>query len=385
MFDNIAFGLREAGRDAGEVRASVEFAIDFMGLNEFAGAYPAQLSGGRRQRVCIARTLVMKPRLILLDEPFGALDQQTRLLMGDELLRLWRETGATILLITHAIDEAAMLADRVGIMSARPGIFLDVVATGWPRERDSTIVSDPAFGLLVSAMLIGPLLAIILHQVPAIRRILDPLFATYYAISVYAFYPLLMVIFGLGDLPQIAVGFLLAIVAVLLILFILTIVTGEVGEPILVALYSIPKVTLYPVIVLVFGIGMPAKVAFGAIQGIVPIALFAMNAIRNIRPVYTKTARVLRLRPAALARSVLLPAALPEIVTGIRVGFSLTLVGTLLGEMFGAQRGLGFLLLQAMGVHNMRTIMAVTLLLVIFAATVNGALLAFERRLRERT
>jgi NitT/TauT family transport system permease protein len=160
--------------------------------------------------------------------------------------------------------------------------------------------------------------------------------------------------------------------------------TGEVGEPILVALYSIPKVTLYPVILLVFGIGMPAKVAFGAIQGIVPIALFAMNAIRTIKPVYTRTARVLRLAPAALARDVLLPAALPEIVTGIRVGFSLTLVGTLLGEMFGAQRGLGFLLLQAMGVHNMRTIMAVTLLLVIFAASVNAALLAAERRLRER-
>jgi NitT/TauT family transport system ATP-binding protein len=150
VYDNIAFGLRQEGRPDSEVRASAEFAIDFMGLKEFASAYPAQLSGGMRQRVCIARTLVLKPRLILLDEPFGALDQQTRLLMGDELLRLWRETGATILLITHAIDEAAMLADRVGIMSARPGTFLDVVSTHWPRERDSTIVSDPAFGLLTS-------------------------------------------------------------------------------------------------------------------------------------------------------------------------------------------------------------------------------------------
>lgn len=161
--------------------------------------------------------------------------------------------------------------------------------------------------------------------------------------------------------------------------------SGDVGEPILVALYSIPKVTLYPIILLVFGIGMPAKVAFGAIQGIVPIALFAMNAIRNIRPVLMRTGRVMRLRPSALVAHMIIPAALPEIVTGLRVGFSLSLVGTLLGEMFGAQRGLGYLLLQAMGVHNMKTIMAVTLLLVIFAATVNAVLLSIERRLRERT
>ena len=113
-----------------------------MGLKDFARAYPAQLSGGMRQRVCIARTLVLQPRLILLDEPFGALDAQTRLLMGDEVLRLWRRTGATVLLITHALDEAAMLSDRIGAMSARPGRFLDIVETGWPRERDSTIVSE---------------------------------------------------------------------------------------------------------------------------------------------------------------------------------------------------------------------------------------------------
>ena len=117
-----------------------------MGLKDFARAYPAQLSGGMRQRVCIARTLVLQPRLILLDEPFGALDAQTRLLMGDEVLRLWRRTGATVLLITHALDEAAMLSDRIGAMSARPGRFLDIVETHWPRERDSTIVGEAAFG-----------------------------------------------------------------------------------------------------------------------------------------------------------------------------------------------------------------------------------------------
>jgi len=152
VWDNAAFGLRRAGLAEAEIRRRVDDVLGFMGLKDFARAFPAQLSGGMRQRVCIARTLVLHPRLILLDEPFGALDAQTRLLMGDELLRLWRRTGATVLLITHALDEAAMLSDRVGGMSARPGRFLDLIATGWPRERDSTIVGEPAFGELTGRL-----------------------------------------------------------------------------------------------------------------------------------------------------------------------------------------------------------------------------------------
>src|SRR5258708_27853374 len=92
VWDNAAFGLRRNGVADAEVRRRVDDALAFMGLKDFAGAYPAQLSGGMRQRVCIARTLVLQPRLILLDEPFGALDAQTRLLMGDEVLRLWPPT-----------------------------------------------------------------------------------------------------------------------------------------------------------------------------------------------------------------------------------------------------------------------------------------------------
>jgi len=150
VWDNIAFGLRRAGVPADEIRARVNYAVSFMGLAAFAKAYPAQLSGGMRQRVCIARTLVLQPRLILLDEPFGALDQQTRLLMGDELLRLWCETRASVLLITHAIDEAVMLADRVGIMSARPGRFIELISTGWPAARSSAVVAEEAFGRLTA-------------------------------------------------------------------------------------------------------------------------------------------------------------------------------------------------------------------------------------------
>ncbi len=143
--DNVAFGLRRKGMDPAETKRRVDHALGFTGLREFAGAYPTHLSGGMRQRVCIARTLVMQPRFILLDEPFGALDQQTRLIMGEELLKLWRETGATVLLITHALDEAAMLSDRVGVMSARPGRITEIISTGWPADRTGHVINDPAF------------------------------------------------------------------------------------------------------------------------------------------------------------------------------------------------------------------------------------------------
>jgi NitT/TauT family transport system permease protein len=160
--------------------------------------------------------------------------------------------------------------------------------------------------------------------------------------------------------------------------------SGDAMEPMLVALYSIPKITLYPILLLAFGLGMPAKVAFGAIHGIIPVALFTLNAVRGIKPILLKTGRVLKLDSAMMVRSILFPAAVPEIFTGLRVGFSLTLIGTVLGEMFAAQHGLGYLLMNAIGLYNVDVIMSVTFLLVAFAASVNGVLLAIDRRLHFR-
>ena len=157
---------------------------------------------------------------------------------------------------------------------------------------------------------------------------------------------------------------------------------GDVADPILGTLYSIPKITLYPIILLLFGLGVSAKIAFGVIHGVFPIAIFTMNAVRNVAPVYHRTARMLRLPPPVAALTIMTPAALPEMLAGIRIGVALTLLGVLIGELFASTSGLGFALIRAMDTHAVNDIMAITLLLFVFAAGVNALLRFVERRAR---
>jgi NitT/TauT family transport system permease protein len=157
---------------------------------------------------------------------------------------------------------------------------------------------------------------------------------------------------------------------------------GDVLEPLLIAVYSIPKIALYPIILLMFGLGISAKIAFGAIHGIIPVVIFTMTAVRNIRPVYLRSIQVHRLTAWQGAVHVLIPATVPEIVAGLRIGFSLTLLGTLLGEMFASQRGIGHLLMRAIDRNDAPTIMALAVMLFLFATTVSLGLLQWDRYLR---
>src|ERR1043165_6719881 len=158
--------------------------------------------------------------------------------------------------------------------------------------------------------------------------------------------------------------------------------SSEVSEPILTALYSIPKITLYPIILLLFGLGISARIAFGVIHGIIPVILFTMNAVRNIRAVYLRSGRAMRLTRTQTALTIIIPATLPEIVSGFRVGFALTLLGTLIGEMFASQRGIGYMLVKAMETADTGTVTALALRLVVLASAASAALLALDRRLR---
>jgi NitT/TauT family transport system permease protein len=180
---------------------------------------------------------------------------------------------------------------------------------------------------IVAAMLLGPLLAVILHRVPGLRRILDPLFATYYAIPVYAFYPLLMVIFGLGDLPQIAVGFLLAIVAVL---------------------------------------------------------INTLNGLDRVPPVLLKAARVHRLGPVATALKVRLPFAAPYIFTGFKLCVAYSFVGVIGAEFITSSRGIGYEISYAYNNFDNAVMYPLIFLILTIVTAINMSLYAWEKKLLAR-
>ncbi len=150
VVDNIAFPLEIAGMPKRERIERARHFVSMVGLDGFEKRYPAELSGGMRQRVSMARTLASEPKILLMDEPFAALDEQTRLLLGDKVLQIQQQLNQTMLLITHNITEAVQLADRILVMTYRPGQVKRMVDIKLPRPRTSEIVSSEAFGRYVA-------------------------------------------------------------------------------------------------------------------------------------------------------------------------------------------------------------------------------------------
>jgi NitT/TauT family transport system ATP-binding protein len=150
VIDNVAFPLEIAGLPRAERYERARQFVKLVGLDGFERRYPAELSGGMRQRVSMARTLAAQPKILLMDEPFAALDEQTRLLLGDKVLQIQQQLRQTTLLITHNITEAVQLSDRVVVMTYRPGQVKRVVEIALPRPRSSEIVSSEAFGRYVA-------------------------------------------------------------------------------------------------------------------------------------------------------------------------------------------------------------------------------------------
>src|SRR4030095_12325030 len=150
VIDNVAFPLEIAGLPKAERYERARHFVKLVGLDGFERRYPAELSGGMRQRVSMARTLAAQPKILLMDEPFASLDEQTRLLLGDKVLQIQQQLKQTTLLITHNITEAVQLSDRILVMTYRPGQVKRIVEIKLPRPRTSEIVSSEAFGRYVA-------------------------------------------------------------------------------------------------------------------------------------------------------------------------------------------------------------------------------------------
>jgi NitT/TauT family transport system permease protein len=233
------------------------------------------------------------------------------------------------------------------------GLFLLVVVVAWY-----------ALYAAVGDVALTPPVATLANAAALLR---SPVFWSHVGATAYAFAASLGIAAAAGIAAGLALGFHRF--------------SGLVAEPILTSLYTLPKVTLYPVVLLVFGLGISAKIAFGVMHGVIPVILFTMNAVRNIDPVHLKTARALNLTALQTAGTVLAPAVAPEIFTGLRVGFSLTMLGVIIGEMFASQRGLGFMIVNGINTHDVATMMAVILLIVAFAVAAGALLLAADRKL----
>lgn len=145
VLENAAFGLKVRGMDKRAREEKARELLSVVGLADFANAYPRELSGGMQQRVGLARALAVSPQVLLMDEPFSAIDAQTRLILQTELLDIWSQTDLSVLFITHAMDEAVFLSDRVIIMGARPGHVTDVIEIDLPRPRTEATRRDPRF------------------------------------------------------------------------------------------------------------------------------------------------------------------------------------------------------------------------------------------------
>jgi NitT/TauT family transport system permease protein len=209
-----------------------------------------------------------------------------------------------------------------------------------------------------------PTMTYLMHMVPTAR------FAENAAATLEAFALALVLAYGIG----LAVGIWMGAHRL----------SGAVGEPILVVIYSLPKITLYPVVLLIFGLGISGKVVFGAMHGILPVALLTMGAIRAIPPVYLRAAQTLHLSPWQTIATILLPAALPEVFTGLRIGFTVTLLGVLLGEMFASKLGLGSMIMSDMSLAQSEDMVTVAIILFAFAAVANTLLLWIEHRLHRK-
>ena len=388
VVENVMFGVEIQGVAAAERRRRAQALLENLKLAEFSGHYPHQLSGGMRQRVALARTLAVDPTVLLLDEPFSAVDAQTRMVLQRELAQTLKRAGKTALLITHDLLEAVTLSDRVLVMSRRPGRIIDEIAIdipdrdeplkrrtasegqrlrqpadGPPRHRhrragmseatNSSVVwrgTAASVALLIvflAAWQWGPgLLRIPPFIIPPLSMVAEEAVRMWH-VSGLAFHTgvtaaEVLAGFILGSLLGAFIGYLIGMSP-----------TAEFAlSPYILALQIAPKVAFAPLFILWMGFTVYPKILVAILIVFFPVMVNVLTAIRTVDPDLINLARAFKASRAQIFWKIEFPASLPPLFAGLRIGSTLAVVGVVVGELVGGNMGLGYLLSFGEGQAN---------------------------------
>ena len=402
--ENVQFGVEIQGIPLPERQKRAKTLLDNLNLGEFANHYPHQLSGGMRQRVALARTLAVDPTVLLLDEPFSAVDAQTRIVLQRELAQTLKRAGKTALLITHDLLEAVTLSDRVLVMSRRPGRIIDEITIELP-QRDDPIArrQDPKVNQYVGAA-DGPARhrpragraggsARMNGAEPdawrAARRCSVAVLVVFLAawqwgpgllgIPTFIVPPLSMVaeefvrmlsrnalMFHTGvTAAEVIVGFMLGSLLGAFFGYMLGMSpTAEFAlSPYILALQIAPKVAFAPLFIMWMGFTVYPKILVAILIVFFPVMVNVLTAVRTVDPDLINLARAFKATRAQIFWKIEFPASMPPLFAGLRIGSTLAVVGVVVGELVGGNMGLGYLLAFGEGQANTPMVFVTILML----------------------
>ena len=375
--ENIAYGLALRGASKQQTAMTVARYLQLMGLKEFAKSYPHQLSGGMQQRAGLARALAINPSLLLMDEPFGALDAQTREMMQEELLRILETEQKTMIFVTHSIDEAILLGDRIVVMSCRPGTIRKIVAVDIPRPRKIISVRAHPRYIELQKFSLGDAYAgsrqprranggamnrkfivrtisfiVVLLLWEFYGRRVNPILFTYPSAIARAFITLV----ASGELQSYMKESLLVLTYASILSLIAGVFLGVImgrfsivewaADIYINALYSTPMVAVVPLIVLWFGFKVPAKVIIVFLFMVFPVLLNTYEGVKNVDRNLQEVARAFCSSESQLWRHLIVPSAIPFIVAGVRLAIGRGLVGMIVAEFYTSVTGLGYMIVR---------------------------------------
>lgn len=421
---NAALILELQGRRRSEREAAARRALALCGLEEFAAFHPKDLSGGMRHRVALARALAPAPSLLLLDEPFSALDVITRRRLGLELRRIWASTGKTIVYVTHDLTEAVLLSERVLVMSASPGRIEASLQVNLRRERDEALVDTPEFAAIHTRLresmhgtqkngdarsslgTSGGADSLSAPQGRRLRRVLE--FALGFA-ALVGLWKLITFAFSIKPyllpspesvarayaswlgttlwihtwttLQEVLAGFALGASLGLA----LGLALGKSRRlerlcmPYAVGAQIAPKIVLAPLVVIWFGFGIWSKVVLTAAMVFFPILV---NTMLGIRSIPSEKQELLRAGGATAIQRLLkleIPSILPAIMAGMRTSMTLAVIGAVVGEFMGATRGVGYFVAYSAGLMNTAEVFAGIIQLILLGLVLYWAIALLER------